>query len=113
MIYEYMCPKCGSFEVYQSIHDDALTQCECGCQIERIVTGGLGFRGDPKTLGTLAEQNFAKMGHYEKESVMRPEVEAKEAAKANAPWWRPGTTGVNRKLLTMTPKEQKRYVEGG
>lgn len=112
MIYEYECKKCGTFEVIQSIHDAALTTCECGSPIERIITGGLGFTTETLTIGSLAEKNVAKLGHYEKEAKFRPETEAKESAKKNAPWWRPGTTGVNRKLLTMNTKEQKKYIEG-
>jgi len=113
MIYEYECPKCGSFEVVQSIHDEALTKCECGQPIERIVTGGLGFRGDPRTLGTLAERNTAKLGHYERESKFQAENEALKKKKEKAPWWRPNTTGINRKLLNMTPEQTKRYIERG
>jgi putative FmdB family regulatory protein len=113
MIYEYECKRCGTFEVIQSIHDAALTTCECGCPVERIITGGLGFTKETLTIGSLAEKNVAKLGHYERENKFRSEIESKEAAKKNAPWWRPNTTQVNRKLFNMNQQEQKRYIEGG
>ena len=113
MIYEYECPQCGTFEVVQSIHDEALTKCQCGQLIERIVTGGLGFRGEPKTIGALADKNTSKMGHYEREDKFRPQAEAAQRAKEKAPWWRPNTTGVDKKLFNMSPEQTKRYIERG
>jgi len=42
--YDYSCPKCGTFEVYQSIKDAALTQCPTcrSKKISKLVSGGGG-----------------------------------------------------------------------
>lgn len=113
MIYQYNCSNGHTLEVVQSIHDEALTKCDCGGELERIITGGLGTIFETKTLGSLVEQNRRKMGHYEKENVDRPAREREQAKKDAAPWWRPNTTEPNRKLATMTPEQQQRFIEGG
>lgn len=42
--YEYRCPKCGIFDIVQSIHDNPLVNCPtCNSDISRIITGGTGF----------------------------------------------------------------------
>jgi len=46
--YEYLCPVCGSFEVYQGIKDSALNACPtCGGPVKRKIGtgGGLLFKG--------------------------------------------------------------------
>ena len=43
--YEYQCEKCGcSFERYQSINDEPLSECpECGGAVKRLIGGGIVF----------------------------------------------------------------------
>lgn len=37
--YEYECPKCGEFELEQSIKDEALEECpECGESVQRLIS---------------------------------------------------------------------------
>jgi putative FmdB family regulatory protein len=47
--YEYECTKCSHrFEVFQSMSDEPVKKCpECGKQVRRLVSGGLGviFKG--------------------------------------------------------------------
>jgi putative FmdB family regulatory protein len=47
--YEYQCKSCGhTFEAFQSMKDDALTECpQCGKDIRRLINGGAGiiFKG--------------------------------------------------------------------
>ena len=58
--YDYECKKCNhTFEVFQSMSDDALTECpECKGEIRRLIGGGLGiiFKGD----GFYVTDNKAK-----------------------------------------------------
>ena len=48
--YEYRCKSCQKeFEVFQSIHDDALKTCEaCGGEVQRLISKnvGISFKGD-------------------------------------------------------------------
>ncbi len=42
--YEYKCEKCGDFELWQSIKDDALKSCpKCGSKVERLISANVGF----------------------------------------------------------------------
>lgn len=42
--YEYQCQKCGPFEIWQSIKDNALTLCPtCGSKVERLISANVGF----------------------------------------------------------------------
>jgi putative FmdB family regulatory protein len=42
--YDYRCEKCGTFEQWQSIKDDALTACpKCGAKVERLISANVGF----------------------------------------------------------------------
>lgn len=45
--YTYTCPKCGTFDHKQSVHDDALTVCpKCGTEVKKIfVPAGVQFKG--------------------------------------------------------------------
>ncbi|MBG85932.1 MAG: FmdB family transcriptional regulator [Verrucomicrobiales bacterium] len=49
--YEYICEKCGPFDIVQSMKDDPLTICpkkKCKGKVQRSISGGAGliFKGD-------------------------------------------------------------------
>ncbi|HJT25121.1 MAG TPA: zinc ribbon domain-containing protein [bacterium] len=42
--YEYQCEKCGHFELWQSIKDNALATCPtCGSKVQRLLSANVGF----------------------------------------------------------------------
>jgi putative FmdB family regulatory protein len=42
--YDYRCEKCGAFEQFQSIKEDALKVCpKCGSKVERQISSNVGF----------------------------------------------------------------------
>ena len=42
--YEYSCEKCGPFELWQSIKDNALMTCPtCVSKVERLISANVGF----------------------------------------------------------------------
>jgi len=42
--YDYACDKCGRFEIWQSIKDNALSACPtCGSKVERLISANVGF----------------------------------------------------------------------
>jgi putative FmdB family regulatory protein len=42
--YEYQCEKCGPFELWQSIKDQALSACpQCGAKVQRLISANVGF----------------------------------------------------------------------
>ena len=46
-LYDYRCPKCGVFEVEQSIKDKIFSKCpKCGSDIKRLISSsGIVFKG--------------------------------------------------------------------
>lgn len=46
-LYDYRCPKCGVFELEQSIHEKPHTQCpKCGSDVKRLISAsGVVFKG--------------------------------------------------------------------
>jgi putative FmdB family regulatory protein len=83
MLYDYECSDCKYFmsDVYQSIHDEALTKCpECNKPtLERVIHGGIyaNVYQEPTTIGQQSEKNWKNMGHYK-----RSEIEANADSKA-------------------------------
>lgn len=75
MLYDYECSSCKHFmeDVYQSIKDDAITECpKCKKQtLERIVTGGIygHVYQEPTTVGQCADRNWKNKGHYERSNA--------------------------------------------
>ena len=45
--YEYECPKCGTYDVWQRMSDMKIVECSCGSVVQRKVGSGVGviFRG--------------------------------------------------------------------
>jgi len=42
--YEYKCEKCGPFEIWHSIKDNALSACPtCGSKVQRLISANVGF----------------------------------------------------------------------
>src|SRR5258708_3613411 len=42
--YQYKCEKCGPFEIWQSIKDNALSACPtCGSKVQRLISSNVGF----------------------------------------------------------------------
>lgn len=73
--YEYQCPKCGTFELFQSIKDEALKKCPtCGSKkVERLISGGTGF--------VLKGSGFYQ-NDYKNPSRTAGEAKDKEGSKA-------------------------------
>lgn len=110
--FDYECDYCHKiFEVVQSFHDDALRECphcEIGSVTRLMSCPTIIIKGDAKTVGQQADRNMAKLGHYEKEAVMKQHADAKEKAgvakpKPKRPWWRK-TDKINTKLAELSPK---------
>jgi putative FmdB family regulatory protein len=107
MTYDYSCNCCGFYwaDVTQSINDDPKKNCpKCKHDtLERVLFPPLVFvRGEPTTLGQLAELNSKKFGKYglaeREESVDRSKKRAKQEFDS---------------LNKMTPKQKQEWIENG
>ena len=69
--YEYKCEKCGPFEIWHSIKDNALSACPtCGSKVERLISANVGFV-------------FKGSGFYQNE-YKNPSAYAESSASASA-----------------------------
>lgn len=112
--YDYECSKCGHIEeVYQSFHDEPLKKCP-SCKknkFHRIITSvNFTIKGEPTTLGQLAEKNTKKMG---KELVQLADEKAKiKKPKPKKQWY--GKLPDNKKKDILSSKERaKKYILTG
>ena len=80
--YEYECARCGVFDHYQSIKEDALKRCpRCrGRRIQRLISGGGGviFKGDGFYETDYRSEDYRKAAKADGDG---PSTEAKEGAK--------------------------------
>ena len=68
--YHYKCNNCNyEFEVMQSIKDKPKKKCpECSLhKLERVLYSTMVIDMTPKTVGSLADKQTKKMGHFERE----------------------------------------------
>lgn len=111
--YHYRCVECNNeFEISQSIKDAPLEHCQnCNCMdgLERVIHAPhLFIKGEPKTLGVLADRNTASMGRYELEDKREAHKQQGQSGrnqlpKAPRPWWRK-TDKVNTDLAKYAGK---------
>lgn len=110
-LYEYACKSCdNSFEIIESIKAESQTLCtNCGHEtLFRVIFAPINsqFNNEVKTVGQLADRNWKKMGHYERESKLQkdniPELIAKKEKQAR-----------RSKISRMTPEQQKKWIEKG
>jgi|694.fasta_scaffold35630_8 putative FmdB family regulatory protein len=115
MLYDYKCDAClhEMKDVYQSIKDEALTECpKCGKPaLCRVIYGGLGsFMKDAKTIGQLADKNWSKLGSYEKS-----EIESKrksEVSQQDQNFSKFGNA-TKKEINKMTQTQKERYIITG
>ncbi len=109
MLYDYGCTECGETlkDVKQSIHDEPLKKCPtCGNNsLERVIYGGLGsFMKDSNTIGGQADNNWSKMGSYQKS-----EIESKNQDKVAGN----DKKNLRKQLNNMTSEQRTNYIMTG
>jgi putative FmdB family regulatory protein len=132
--YEYACSSCDiSFDVMQSIKDDAYTVCpECHKDtITRVLHPPIHIQivGEPTTIGQLAERNAKHMSQEQMDKAQEawttqktisrtpqerlpdtlPNVPVKDAPE----WVKKSRTKTTKQVNKMTPEQTKKYVQSG
>lgn len=114
MLYDYICDECSGElkDVYQSIKDDALVKCpNCGKDsLRRVIYGGIGsFMSDPKTIGSLADKNWSKKGHYERSDI---ESQSKKST-GEASYFSSFGSANSKEINKMTESQKTKYIMTG
>lgn len=114
MLYDYVCDECSHEmkDVYQSIKDDALVQCpSCGKDsLRRLIYGGIGsFMSDPKTIGSLADKNWSKKGHYERSDI---ESQSKKSTGETS-YFSSFGSATSKEINKMTDDQKTKYIMTG
>lgn len=78
--------------------------------LKRVILGApnLLIRGNPTTIGQLADENTRKMGHYEKQEKENTDrggtrITAEQKAKREQ----------HQKIISMTPEQQTKWIKEG
>jgi hypothetical protein len=99
-------------DVYQSIKDDSLVTCpSCGKDsLRRVIYGGIAsFMKEPKTIGSLADRNWSKKGHYEKSEI---EAKSKKSIDKTSHFSSFGSAS-KKDINKMTEEQKTKYIMTG
>lgn len=129
--YQYECRDCEhQLEQSQNFSDSPLVSCP-NCNKDslfRVVTGGIGFFCQNRTVGIVAEKNSSRFSEDSKhaiESKNRVKVDKISAKLPDGakieklkkpdkkPWYKQGQTVSDEKLKVATPEQQQKYIETG
>ena len=113
--YDYRCQDCeNEFENFHRFND-APSPCEkCGSEnLERLFNEApmVFTKGDPTTLGQLAESNTKGMGKYELED--KREYQNAEKKKKEKDWWKKSGSANRNEINKMTKKQKAKYIKDG
>lgn len=113
MLYDYICDNCSHEmnDVSQSIKDEALTVCPSCANptLRRVIYGGIAsFMKDSKTIGGLADKNWAKKGSYEKS-----EIESKSQKKEDKMLFSGFGSASRKEINKMTDDQKTKYIITG
>lgn len=110
-LYDFECEPCAYYtEIRQSMADPSTIECPvCGqATLKKIFINPptMLVRGEPTTIGGLADRNTSKMGTYElqdRENKDRPAMDPEQKAKRER----------HQKITSMTPEQQTHWVKTG
>lgn len=109
--YDFECELCATYgEIFQSHDAPSRLKCpECGEMsfVKIFITPpAIAVRGEPTTIGHLADRNTQKMGLYEKQ-------DKDAAAKVDYHTERQKTRDRHRKINNMTPQQKLNWIKNG
>lgn len=110
--YDYECENCGFQlnDVYQSMSDKPLSRCK-NCKknkLKRVIFSPHVFvRGEPTTMGQLAERNSEKMGKSQVQDLTLKDKDSKRTALSEA------KNEMRSKIHSMNDAQKRRYIEDG
>ena len=112
--YDYLCNDCGC--EFERIHGFGKTPdpCECGSSNIKIVINqapAAFVKGEPTTLGQLAEANTKNMGRYELEDKRAYQEAGKQKRKKE--WWQKSGNASSADINKMSKAQKAKYIRDG
>ena len=112
--YDYLCNDCGC--EFERIHGFGKTPdpCECGSSNIKIVINqapAAFVKGEPTTLGQLAESNTKNMGRYELEDKRAYQEAGKQKPKKE--WWQKSGDDSSADINKMSKSQKAKYIRDG
>jgi putative FmdB family regulatory protein len=109
--YDFECESCAYYTEIVQAHDAPSTltcpYCDKKTLIKVFLTPpAIAIRGEPATVGHLADRNTQKMGLYEKQ-------DKDAAAKVDYHTERKKTRDLHRKINNMTPQQKLNWIKNG
>ncbi len=111
--YDFECePCCYHTEIFMTFNEyENIKECPvCGQKtLKRVILGvpNLLVRGNPTTIGQLADENTRKMGHYEKQEKENKDrgngLTSEQKTKRQQ----------HQKIVSMTPEQQVKWIREG
>jgi len=112
--YDFECePCCYHTEIFMKINEyESVKTCPvCGQEtLRRVILGApaIFVRGEPSTIGQLADRNTSKMGHYEKQ-----EKENEDRGNTRLTPEQKAKREQHQKIVSMTPEQKIKWIENG
>ena len=115
--YDYECQDCShEFEQFHGFSDTPSPCEKCNSKNVEIVVNKapVGFvKGEPKTLGQLAESNTKNMGRYELDNHKEKQEKGNLKKQKPKDWWEKSGDANKSEINKMSTKQRARYVKDG
>ena len=114
--YDYLCNDCG--HEFEQSHGFAKTPepCRCGSSDIKIVINQAPasfVKGEPKTLGQLAEANTKNMGRYELEDHRAKQEKGNLKKQKPKEWWKKSGDASKTAINKMSTSQKAKYIKDG
>jgi putative FmdB family regulatory protein len=111
--YDFECEPCAYYtEIVQPFDSASLLKCPVCEQktLKKVILSppSIFVRGESSTIGQMADRNYKKMGHYEKQERVQqdqaPDKMTKEQKEKRA---------THQKINSMTPEQKVKWIKNG
>jgi putative FmdB family regulatory protein len=112
-LYDFECEPCAYYtEIHQSMFSPSLLECPvCGQKtLKKVFLNPpyISVRGEPTTIGQMAEKNAKKMGKYEIQDKTKEDKQGKGLTKEQKE-----KRNQHQKITAMTPKQKLKWIREG
>ena len=112
-LYDFECEPCAYYtEITQKMSSPSLLECPvCGQKTLKkvfISPPYIAIRGEPTTIGHMADRNTQNMGTYERQDKSKKDKKGKGLTKEQKE-----KRTQHQKIVSMTPEQKVKWIKGG